>query len=321
VTTRLRARPYTARDEEAWDDLVAASWQGTFLHTRRYLSCVAAGFADASLAIENAKGRLVGVVPAAVHASDPTMVESHPVLPFGGIVHVGELIGEGMLAALEAVADRYYHDGWRTLRYKPVPHVYHRVPAADDLYALFRVQAVRSRCDVASVVDLVDRRPPSARRARSLRKAQRAGVEVTRGPEYVDALWSVIAGRLADKFDAEPLHDARALTRVQTLFGDRVECVVGLLEEDVVAGVLLFLMGVCDHAQYIAADDRGYRTAALDAVLSDCLAAGEQRGTRYFSLGNSTLYGGRVFNETLFAYKSGFGAGAVVHECYDLALA
>ena len=316
--TDLRARPYAPRDEQGWDDLVGASWNGTFLHTRRYLASVDAGSPDASLVIEDGKGRLVGVLPAAVHASDPTMIESHPAVAYGGIVHRGELAGADMVTALEAVVDRYYHDGWRVLRYKAVPHVYHAVPSGDDLYALYRLRASRSRCDVASVVDLRERLSPTARRARSLRKAERAGVEVTRGPEHLPALSSVIAQRLADKFDTEPLHSAEALARVQELFPDRVECVVGVLDGDLVAGVVLFRTGRVDHAQYIAADERGYKSSALDAVLTACL---EQSEARYFSFGNSTVYGGRVFNESLFAYKSGFGAGTVVHECYDLALA
>jgi hypothetical protein len=318
--TRLHARPYAPDDEPRWDDLVDASWNGTFLHTRRYLSCTDERIVDASLVIEDAKGQLVGVLPAGVHASDRTMVESHPGVAYGGIVHRGDLTGLRMLAALEAVVDRYYHDGWRTLRYKPVPQIYHRVSAADDLYGLFRLGASRSRCDVASVVDLRDRPPPSGRRARSLRKAQRAGVAVTRGPEQLEALWAVISQRLSDKFAADPLHDAEALARLQALFPDRVECVVGVVDGGVVAGVTVFRTGSVDHAQYIAADDRGYRTAALDAVLDACLDAAEQGAARYFSFGNSTTYGGRVFNEGLFAYKSGFGAGTVAHECFDLRL-
>jgi hypothetical protein len=319
--TDLRARPYALGDTQSWDDLVAASWNGTFLHTRRYLTSVDNRVADASLVVEDAKGRLVGVLPAGVHATDRTMVESHPAVAYGGIVHRGELAGTRLVAALETVVDRYYHDGWRALRYKAVPHVYHAVPADDDLYALFRLRATRSRCDVASVVDVSKRLPPSDRRARSLRKAQRAGIEVARGAEHLDALCSVIATRLADKFDAEPLHDAKALARLQALFPDRVECVVGLLDQRVVAGAVLFRTGRVDHAQYIAADDRGYQTSALDAVLFACLADCERSGVRYFSFGNSTIYGGRVFNESLFSYKAGFGAGTVVHECYDLPLA
>jgi hypothetical protein len=318
--TSLRARPYRPQDEQAWDELVARSWNGTFLHSRRYLSYAADRFTDTSLVVEDSRSALLGVLPAAVHASDPTMIESHPAVGYGGIVHAGDLRGPAMKAALEAVAERYYHDGRQSLRYKVVPPIYHRVPAQDDLYALFRLDASRSRCDVASVIDLANRPAPASRRLRSLRKAERAGVEAARGPDQLEPVWSVVSGRLAEKYQTEPLHDLAALTRLQSLFPGQIGCVAGTLDGRVVAGVVIFHIGQVDHAQYIGADDRGYETSALDLVIRECLADGERRGIRSFSFGNSTLYGGRVFSESLFAFKSEFGAGVVVHECYDLSL-
>jgi hypothetical protein len=316
----LRARPYTPRDGEAWDDLVAASWNGTFLHSRPYLSYAIDRFADASLVVDAGDNRIVGVFPAAVHASDPMMIESHPAVGYGGLVHGGSLRGKRMIEALEAIAERYYHDGKHALRYKPVPSIYHRVPAADDLYALFRLGATRSRCDLASVIDLARQPAISKRRARSLRKAERSGLRLASGPEQLEQLWSVLTERLAGKYQTEPLHSLLEMTRLQSLFPDRIECVVGLLEGRIVAGVVLFRTGNVDHSQYIGADDRGYKASALDLVFTRCIDESVGRGTRYFSFGNSTLYGGRVFNESLYQFKSEFGAGAVVHECYDLPL-
>lgn len=318
--TDLRARSYTRDDEGAWDELVAESWNGTFLLTRRYLSCFADRFTDTSLVLEDGRGRLIGVFPAAVHASDPAMIESHPAVGYGGVIHGRRLRGTAIIAALEAIAERYYHDGRRALRYKPVPGVYHRVPSEDDLYALFRLGAVRSRCDVASVADTSGDLQARGRRRRSLRKAERAAIEVDRGPAYLEPLWHLVSDRLAEKYQAEPLHDLPELLRVQSRFPAQVVCVAGLLGGEVVAGVVLYRTGQVDHAQYVGADDRGYRSSALDIVFRECLVDCRRHGVRYFSFGNSTLYGGRVFNETLFAFKSEFGAGVVVHECYDLPL-
>jgi len=218
------------------------------------------------------------------------------------------------------VAERYYHDGLRSLRYKPVPLPYHRVPSADDLYALFRLGATRSRCDLASVLDLGRSPVPSKRRRRSLRKAEREGVRVAAGTEHLEALWSVLTGRLAAKYGAEPIHTLPELERIAVLLAHEIECIVGRLDGPVVAGVVVFRTGNVDHAQYIAANDRGYKVSALDLVLAECLNRSRRAGTRYFSFGNSTLYGGRVFNEGVFEFKSEFGAGTIVHESYDLAL-
>jgi hypothetical protein len=316
----VRARPYAADDRDAWDDLAARSWNGTFLHTRRYLSYADGAFADASLVVEGPKGRIAGIFPAAVHQSDPALIESHEGTSYGGLVHDGSLGGERMLAALEAIADRYYHDGKRVLRIKTVPHVYHRVPAEDDVYALFRLGAARTRCHLASVIDVHDRPAPSKRRTRSLRKAERAGVRIERGPELIEPFWSVLTERLAGKHDAAPFHTLAQMRQLQSLFPEQVECVAGTLDGAVVAGVVLFHTQRVVHAQYIGSNERGYDACAVDLILERCLDECRRRGGRWFSLGNSTLYGGRVFSESLFRFKAEFGAGSVAHESYELNL-
>jgi hypothetical protein len=200
----VRVRPYAAADRDAWEALVAGSWNGTFLHSRRYLSYADDAFSDASLVVEDKKGRLAGVFPAAVHQSDPSIMESHEGLSYGGLVHDGRLGGQSMLDALEAIAERYYHDGKRTLRIKTVPHVYHRVPAGDDLYALYRLGATRTGCHLASVIDVAFRPAPSTRRTRSLRKAERAGIEVEGGAHLLEPFWIVLTDRLDSKHRAVP---------------------------------------------------------------------------------------------------------------------
>jgi len=171
------------------------------------------------------------------------------------------------------------------------------------------------------VIDAANRPAASKRRLRGVRKAERGGVRVERGADRLEPLWMVVADRLAGKYGAEPLHTLPELAGLFALFSEQIECVVGVLEGQVVAGVVLFQTGRVDHAQYIAADDRGYKTSALDLVLERCIDESRERGTRYFSFGNSTLYGGQVFSEGVYQFKAEFGAGAVVHESYDLTLA
>ena len=316
----LTVRPYAPGDRQAWEKVAATSWNGTFLHSRRYMSYADGEFTDASLVVEDRKGRIGGIFPAAVHQSDPSMIESHEGISYGGLVHDGSLGGELMLAALEGIADRYYHDGKRTLRIKAVPHVYHRVPADDDLYALFRLGATRTRCHLASVVDVQNRPAPSKRRVRSLGKAQRAAVQLERGAPLLEPFWTVLTDRLSTKHGAAPFHTWPQMQRLQESFPEQIECVAGTLDGAVVAGVLLFHTAQVVHAQYIGSNDRGYDTCAVDLILQECLDECRRRGIRYFSLGNSTLYGGRVFSESLYRFKAEFGAGTVAHESYDLPL-
>jgi len=315
----LVVRRYAECDRGAWDDLVARSRNGTFLHQRAFLDVAARAVQDHSLVVEHG-GRLVGVLPAAVHPSDPRMIDSHPTTSFGGLVHAGRLVGPSAVAALTAVAEHCYHEGFDTLRYKAVPLVFQPMPNQADLYALYRLGAVRSRCELSSVLDVRSPRQVARHRLRHLGRARRAALELVWGIEHLAAFWLVLESRLAARHGGTPQHSRDDVVALHRAFPDRVSCVVAREAGHVVAGAVVFHTGCVDHTQYLAADDRGLRVSALDLVIEEVLASCRRRGIPFLSLGTTTTHGGRVLNEGLHRYKSEFGAGDVVHETYDMGL-
>ena len=112
-----------------------------------------------------------------------------PRITYGGLLHGGGMLGESALEAFEAARSHYRALGYETLRYKAVPHVYQRQPAADDLYALFRLGAARYRCDLSCAIDLAERPAPSQRRRRGAKKAAQRGVVIEEGARLVPAIW------------------------------------------------------------------------------------------------------------------------------------
>lgn len=314
-----QVRFYSDDLSDKWDDFIALSFQGTFLHSRKFLSYHGTRFWDRSVIITEA-GRWLGVMPAAQNPADAAHVISHPGSTYGGIVHQGELRGGRMVAALQAVARHYGRQGYSRLTYKAVPTVYHRTPAMDDLYALFRLGAARIRCDLSSTIDLTHRLRPSERRRRSLRKAQKAGVQVIGGTEYLVPLWAVLHENLSRKHDAAPVHTLEEITLLAQRFPDQIKCVCAVQEGQVVAGTVLFLSPLCCHAQYIAASVHGNAVSALDAVFEDSIERATSSGRRWFDFGISTEEGGVVLNDGLYQFKSEFGGGGIVHEFYDLTL-
>ena len=317
----VQARHYFLKDDdEEWDRLVAASWNGTFLHTRKFLSYHRERFQDASLVLEDGKRRILGVFPAAVDPAQADRIVSHPGITYGGIVHNGSLSGTRMLEALQSIAALYAQEGKRTLRYKAVPHIYHCIPAADDLYALFRLGAVRYRCDLSATIDLSKRPPPSIRRQRCLKKAQQAGVHVEQDARCLDFFWDILEENLWTKYGLRPVHSLTEIKRLCSLFQTEIECVVGKLEDQVVAGAILFKTYQVFHIQYCAANQQGKVASALDAVLEFCIAQSKANGIRFFNFGVSTEQDGMFLNEGLHQFKLQFGAGGVVHEFYELSL-
>lgn len=314
----LKLFPYEEHDSVRWDEFIAEAPMATFLHTRRFLSYHGDRFRDLSLLLVDGKNRLVGLFPAAVDPANGQRVISHPGITYGGLLHSGGLRGEKMFQALHALKNHYAERGFGVLRYKAVPYIYHQVPSSDDLYALFRLGAIRYRCDLSCAIDLLNRLEPSQQRKRGLKKALKNGIEMGEGPSFLGQLWEVLEENLARKHGTKPVHSLSEIARLHSLFPKNIEFVVGLLDSRVVAGVVLFLASRVVHAQYIASSTKGYEVCALDAIFEHCIR--KAQGARYFGFGISNEDDGRNLNEGLYQFKASFGAGGVVHEFYELNL-
>jgi hypothetical protein len=310
----ITVRRYEPGDAEQWDRFCADSWQGTFLHTRRFLSYHGDRFVDRSLLIEEA-GRVVGLFPAAEWAGG---ISSHPGLTYGGVVQAGGLRGERMIEALEAISRHYAGGG--ILRYKAVPALYHRVPAEDDLYALFRLGARRVRCDLSCTIDLARRGRIAERRRRGWRKSQTAGVVVSEEISRLDRFWEVVESNLARRHEARPVHTLEEMVRLVRLFPTAIRLLVATVGDEVIAGSLLFITPTTVHTQYIAASDEGFRLAALDAVFTEAIEFASRLGCRWFDFGTSNEQDGQFLNHGLYTFKSEFGGGGRVYETYELDL-
>lgn len=313
------ARPYSPADSDAWDEFCAHSLQGTLLHTRRFLSYHADRFIDRSLILEDDDGKWAGVFPAALDPNDSSCVVSHPGITYGGVVHQGSLRGERMVEGLTEICRHYRKNHGRVI-YKAVPRFYQIAPAEDDLYALFRLSAIRTRCDLSSTIDLASRLPISQRRRRGLAKSRRAGVALGSGFKYLTEFWEVLSGNLASKHAATPVHTLEEITRLSHRFPDRIRCVTALVDGRVVAGILLFITRTCHHAQYIASSNLGYEISALDYLFEQAIETAVSEGIRWFNFGISTEKQGTVLNRGLHQFKSEFGSGGMVHEFYELHL-
>lgn len=316
----ISVRPFKRDDAMVWDNIVSKSVNGTFLHSRRFLSYHRDRFVDHSLLIEDKKRRCRGVFPAALDPENPDVIISHPGITYGGIVHEGSLRGSKMIEALQVIMEHYRALGIRTIKYKAVPYIYHREPSQDDLYAFFRLGAHRYRCDISASIDLKDRSMPNRRRRRQLKKAARAGISVESGLEHFESFWPVLEWNRWERHRVRPIHSLDEMKLLSSMFPDNIECHIALLEGEVVAGGILFLMNKVVHVQYAAGNEVGYETAAQDAVLDYCINEAIAKGIHFFNFGTSNTHAGKVLNDGLYKYKLEFGAGGVAHEFYELIL-
>jgi hypothetical protein len=315
----MQASPYSERNAIEWDEIIVRCPMATFLHTRRFLAYHHDRFRDVSLLLKNEK-RTVGLFPAAVDPADARRVVSHPGITYGGVLHRGELYGEGMIDALVVLSSYYADQGFETLRYKTVPHIYHQAPSEDDVYALFRVGAQRLRCDLSCAIDLLNPREPGSRRKRGLKKALRQGVRIAEGAQFVDELWKVVTENYQQKLGAKPVHTKDEIRHLYELFPQNIKFVVALLNQEIIAGVVFFSTPSVTHTQYIASSERGYDVCALDAILDYAIEQASAKGLRFFDFGTSNKDEGRHLSTNVYNFKIQFGAGGVAHEFYDIDL-
>jgi hypothetical protein len=316
-------RPYDPADPldaEVWDGVVMRSSTGTMMHTRRFISYHGDRFRDCSMMVQDRRGKVVGVFPAAEDLADSSMVVSHPGLTYGGLVHDGSLRGSLMVEALAEIASRYRESGYRGLRYKVVPAIYRSELADDDLYALFRMGARHYRCDLSAAIDLSRRGRVSHSRPQRRRRAEAAGVTAEENWNDIADFWRILELNLSRRHDASPVHSLDEIMLLHDLFPDEILLVVGKIGNVLIGGIVLFLAGPVLKAQYTATTEEGRATFAIDPITERAIELAGERGCRYFDFGTATLDEGRSLSQDLYQFKISFGAGGLAYDHYELDL-
>lgn len=312
----MKISTYAPDQKSAWDAFVERSKNGLFLFRRDYMEYHADRFEDFSLLFRDESGGLVGLLPASVKDG---IVTSHAGLTFGGVVTDERMKAAAMLELFEALAAYLKEQGVEKLVYKAVPHIYHRISAEEDLYALFRCGARLYRRDISSTVDLGARLPFSKGRKWSVKQALKAGLRVEESREFQDFM-RMEEELLAGKYGVKPTHSGAELEFLASHFPEEIRLFVTRGDGGMMAGVVVYEYRDVAHAQYISATEEGKRSGALDLIL-DHLINDRYAGRRYFDFGISTERGGHYLNAGLIENKQGFGGRAVVHDFYEWDLA
>lgn len=316
----MRILRYDPSRMEQWDQFVRESKNGTFLFERGYMDYHSDRFADHSLMVLDARDELVALLPGT--PVDGTLA-SHAGLTYGGFVTGRRMTTPAMLAVFEGALAHLRAAGFTRLRYKSVPHIYHAYPAEEDLYALFRCEAKLCRRDVLTVVPQDRPVPYQERRMRKIRQAGKAGVTVAESADF-GAFWAILEANLARVHGVRPVHSLEEITLLAGRFPGNIHLHVASDAAGPVAGpvagAVIYDSGRVAHVQYIGSNDRGREVGALDLLFSTLLER-EYASRRYFDFGIANEEEGRVLNVGLIDQKEGFGARAVAHDYYELALA
>ena len=308
----LSVERYRPEHKPLWDEFVRRSKNGVFLFFRDYMEYHADRFVDHSLLFFH-DGRPIALLPA--NRIDDSVI-SHDGLTFGGIVSDDRMKTPLMLELFDALREHLVQAGVARLVYKAIPHIYHRLPAEEDLYALARSGATFVRRDVSSAICLANRIPFRRLRRRKIRAARAHGLEVRKTDDYATFV-EIVAETLGTKYGQAPVHTAKELRLLAKHFPENIE-LFGAYEGGVMlGGVLVYAGDLVAHAQYSFSRAEGKRLGAPDLIL-DYLIGDYYADRQYFDWGISTEHDGRYLNVPLIDNKESFGARAIVHDFYEL---
>lgn len=307
---------YTIDKQQEWDSFVRASRNGTFLFERGYMDYHAHRFADCSLMFYR-EGRLVALFPANWVEGERT-VYSHQGLTYGGLVMGDELTSVRVMDIFAAMLDWMRTQlGAVRMVYKPIPYIYNSCPSEEDLYALFRHNAVLHTRAISSVIDMAYCIPMRKGRKSSIRQARTMGLSVGESSDLA-AFWQILEQVLRDKHQAAPVHSLDEMQLLQSRFPANIRLYAAFAPDGrMLAGTLIYEMPHMVHAQYIASSPEGKNQGAVD-ILYDWLINERYADKRYLDFGTSVEQGGRLLNEGLIRQKEAFGARGVVYDSYEV---
>lgn len=312
--TKLELVRYTAEKAEAWDAVVAQSRNGTFLLNRAYMDYHANRFHDCSFLVSR-KNNVEAVIPGNIKDK---VFYSHQGLTYGGVVSTDNLSAVEMLELFGLLCDSLRREGCSSMIYKPVPTIYHRLPAEEDLYALFRQGAKLVSRQISSAIIQDNKIPFIESRKSGIRKAVRSGVEIRESTDF-KSFWSILEEVLLSRHETKPVHNREEIEMLHRRFSERIRLHVATLGGKVLAGVVMYVTERVAHVQYIASSEDGKRCGALDMIF-DRLINFIYSSVPVFEFGVSTEQNGALLNEHLIFQKEGFGGRGIVYDTYEFAL-
>ncbi len=303
---------YSPQYKNEWDLFVDRSKNSTFLMKRDYMDYHADRFHDCSL-IFYRNGLIYALLPACI--ANGTL-NSHAGLTYGGLVMSNSATTAEILQLFGVLIEFIHTVSLKSLIYKPSPYIYHSLPAEEDLYALFRNDAVLKYRNVSSVVDRDHTIRFRRIREKCIRKAKQVGLKVMENKDF-KTFSTIMDQNLYTKYGTHPVHSVEEITFLSAKFPGNIKLYSGFLEDVMVGGIIIYLTQNVAHCQYISASPLGKEIGAIDAII-DTVMPTLLNQAKYFDFGTSNEQGGKILNENLIYQKEGFGGRAVCYDTYEI---
>jgi hypothetical protein len=316
--------PYRPSDHDAWDLLIKSNTRASVLHSRRFLDYHGERFREESFCIWNEAGTtLKGVFPLAARHDNRDIVISHPGSTYAGLI-LDAIDPEERASIFTSVARELSAAGYKKLIYKPMPAIFGAQFDESDLRFFTKI-GKPIRTDLWAFLRLTEQFAFAPKRISSIKAALRKGLSVHKAISESDWIefYELLKTNLATRHETKPVHTVDELLDIQNRLGN--EAPLWLCRDSsgqIMSGVWCIQYNpLCVHAQYIASNEAGRRSGAVDLNLAKIIDSMKEEKYKLFSIGVSTMADGYSINEGLLKQKLRFGCGLTVCWQFEVSLA
>ena len=310
----ITIKKYSTTDAYVWNDFVSSAKNSLFMHNRNFMEYHADRFDDYSLMFyEN--DELLALLPANKINSE---LVSHAGLTYGGFITDIKMKEHKMLECFSVLKNFMNDNGFTSLVYKTIPYCYHKNPAQEDLYALYKNNAIILKIEPSTVIDF--RFPiklPKGRKAQ-ISRAKREGVLINISNDFEKFI--ELENQVLSEYDnTKAVHSGTELKLLHSYFPEQIELYSAMYKGQMIAGSVIFIYDNIIHAQYLAANDIAREIGALDYCISEII--NKYSATKqFFDFGISTENNGQFLNEGLISQKESFGGRTIAYQTWKITI-
>ena len=310
--TMLKIIKFNHNFREEWNSFIDSAKNGHFMFHRDYMEYHKYRFEDYSLMFYDSN-KLIAILPASKNKNE---IVSHGGLTFGGIVSSSKMSTNKMIDIFEELISYLKEKNVESLIYKAIPQIYHEMPACEDLYALFKNNAVLYRRDVSSTILMSNHKKYSKGRKSAIKQAVKNGLDVRQSFNF-NTFMEIEKSLLNKKFGVNPIHTGKEMTMLANFFSENIKLFMAFIKDKPLGGVIIYENKQTAHCQYISTTEEGKELGVVDITI-DYLINRYYKHLKYFDFGISTEKDGRYLNQNLIRNKESYGASATVYDFYKL---
>lgn len=309
----VECKKYSHVNKNEWDDFINICKSPLFFFKRDFLEYHADRFDDCSLMFYQ-DDVLTAVLPATKKGN---VLTSHAGLTYGGLLVSLKARIETIVEIFEKLEYFVKKQLITTILYKPSPVIFHSYPSQEDLYCIHNnLNGKLIRRDLSNVINLKNRIKLSKGRKALISRARKLQLKVVDSTDWHG--FHLLLNSVLEKHSATAVHSPKELDYLATSFPENIKLKVVLIDEEIVSAVLFFRFKGVTHTQYMATNQKGRDSGALDFIIESCIEDSTLNGDEYFSFGISTEQNGTILNNGLAAQKESFGARAICIDSYEI---